>query len=106
MLKTMNLYHIKLNDYQKAALLHLFSMDITWNKTELENAWDELIEQVRESSQSVAIINALQDSGETEKSRPNTTPVAGSARVMRLNISPKMAGTFLKPKDYLHKGSQ
>lgn len=59
----MNLYHIKLTDNQKAALEHLFSLDVTWNKTELEKAWDELREQVREATQNVAIINALRDSG-------------------------------------------
>lgn len=57
----MNLYHIKLTDNQKAALEYLFSLDVTWNKTELEKAWDELREQVRESAQCVAIINALRD---------------------------------------------
>ena len=59
----MNLYHIKLTDHQKAALEHLFSLDIAWNKTELEKAWNELREQVRDSAQCVAIINALQNSG-------------------------------------------
>lgn len=59
----MNLYHIKLTDNQKAALEHLFSQDVTWNKTELEKAWDELREQVREAAQGVAIINALRGTG-------------------------------------------
>lgn len=59
----MNLYHIKLTDDQKSALEHLFSLDIAWNKTELEKAWHELRAQVREAAQNVAIINALQDSG-------------------------------------------
>lgn len=59
----MNLYHIKLTDDQKSALEHLFSLDIEWNKSELEKAWKELRIQVREAAQHVAIINALQDSG-------------------------------------------
>ncbi|MBR4006313.1 hypothetical protein, partial [Fibrobacter sp.] len=59
----MNLYHIKLTDNQKSALEHLFSLDIEWNKSEFEKAWNELRVQVREAAQHVAIINALQDSG-------------------------------------------
>ena len=58
----MNLYHIKLTDNQKAALEHLFSLDIAWNKTELEKAWNELRYQLKESVQCVAMINALHQS--------------------------------------------
>lgn len=57
----MNLYHIKLTDNQKDALERLFNMGIVWNKTELSEAWEQLREQVREASCTVAIINALQD---------------------------------------------
>lgn len=58
----MNLYHIKLTDNQKDALERLFNMGIFWNKTELSEAWEQLREQLKDSVQCVAIINALQDS--------------------------------------------
>lgn len=57
----MNLYQIKLTDNQKNALEHLFAQGIIWSKTELSEAWDELREQVKEATNTVAIINALKD---------------------------------------------
>jgi hypothetical protein len=58
----MNLYHIKLTDDQKDALERLFDIGIVWSKTELSEAWEQLREQLKDSVQCAAIINALQDS--------------------------------------------
>ena len=79
----MNLYHIKLTDHQKAALEHLFSLDIAWNKTELEKAWGELREQLKESVQCVAIINAVRDSGCNCKKPTETAPKYDPCRDFR-----------------------
>jgi hypothetical protein len=70
----MNLYHIKLTDDQKDALERLFDMGIVWSKTELSEAWEQLREQVREASCTVAIINALQDSECNCKKPTEPTP--------------------------------
>ena len=64
----MNVYHIKLTDNQKAALEHLFSLDIEWSKTELETAWNNLRHQVREAAQCVAMLSALRGLKSTETS--------------------------------------
>ena len=80
-LKTMNLYHIKLTDTQKDALECLFNMGIVWNKTELSEAWEQLREQVREASCTVAIINAIQNS-ECNCKKP-TAPKYDPCRLFR-----------------------
>lgn len=100
----MNLYHIKLTDAQKSALEHLFSQDITWNKTELEKAWQELRKQVMEAAQHVAIINALQDSGCNCKKPTEPAPKYDPCRLFRKGDLVRLkAYNGRKPYDFWHK---
>ena len=96
----MNLYHIKINDNQKDALERLFNMGIVWSKTELSEAWEQLREQLKDAVQSVAIINALQDSECNCKKPSETAPKYDPCRLFRKGDRVRVAenkGRCLKP---------
>ena len=88
----MNLYHLKITDNQKDALERLFNMGIVWSKTELSEAWEQLREQLKDSVQCVAIINALQDSGCNCKKPIETAPKYDPNRQFR-------EGDKVKPRE-------